>query len=36
MSDDYERALETSFSLDKGERLVYGESMMTHAMVLPA
>ncbi len=31
---DYERALGTSFSLDKGNRLVYGESMMTHAMVL--
>ena len=31
---DYERALGTGFALDKGERLVYGESMMTHAMVL--
>lgn len=31
---DYARALDTRFTLDKGNRLVYGESMMTHAMVL--
>ncbi|KUK93746.1 MAG: Bleomycin hydrolase [Marinimicrobia bacterium 46_43] len=29
----YEEALDTSFDLDKGGRLDYGESMLTHAMV---
>jgi bleomycin hydrolase len=31
---DYERVLDTEFSLNKGDRLEYGESMMTHAMVI--
>ena len=29
----YEKAMELSFGLDKGERLDYGESQLTHAMV---
>ena len=31
---DYESALGVKFGLDKGKRLEYGESLMTHAMVL--
>ncbi len=31
---DYEHALGIAFGLDKGGRLDYGESLMTHAMVL--
>lgn len=30
---NYEKVLDTKFSLDKGERLQYGESILTHAMV---
>ncbi|TDS26079.1 aminopeptidase C [Halanaerobium congolense] len=30
---NYESVLDTNFSLDKGERLQYGESILTHAMV---
>lgn len=30
---NYERVLDTDFTLDKGERLKYGESVLTHAMV---
>ncbi len=30
---NYEDALHTNFTLDKGERLEYGESVLTHAMV---
>lgn len=30
---DYEGALDTSFEMSKAERLDYGESLMTHAMV---
>ena len=31
---NYESVLDTEFTLDKGERLEYGESVLTHAMVL--
>jgi bleomycin hydrolase len=31
---DYEGALDTSFEMSKADRLDYGESQMTHAMVL--
>lgn len=31
---EYERVLDTQFTLDKGGRLEYGESLMTHAMVI--
>lgn len=31
---EYERVLDTEFGMDKGMRLEYGESMMTHAMVI--
>ena len=31
---DYERALDTAFKLEKAGRMDYGESLMTHAMVL--
>ncbi|MEA2096903.1 MAG: C1 family peptidase [Candidatus Cloacimonadota bacterium] len=30
---DYENALQSKFNLDKADRLDYGESLMTHAMV---
>ena len=30
---NYENLLDTKFSLDKGQRLQYGESILTHAMV---
>ena len=30
---NYEELLDTKFSLDKGQRLQYGESILTHAMV---
>ncbi len=30
---NYQELLETKFSLDKGQRLQYGESILTHAMV---
>jgi len=30
---NYEELLNTTFSLNKGERLEYGESVLTHAMV---
>jgi bleomycin hydrolase len=33
---DYERALDVKFSLTKSERLLTGESAMTHAMVITA
>lgn len=31
---EYERVLDTELGMDKGMRLEYGESMMTHAMVI--
>jgi bleomycin hydrolase len=33
---DYENFLDVNFGLDKAERLDYGESMMTHAMLITA
>jgi hypothetical protein len=33
---DFESAFGTGFGMDKRERLLYGESLMTHAMVITA